>query len=231
MHMSGSLLYVHVFLYVSVFGTLLVSRCPNSGGPLLNGNKTMQQVLSANRKSGMRRPTLWPKMDSFWLGACEFSKSHIETLKTLVWASHFSWKRLYLCQCSGVCGEGRMVRAVTCRSSGGVVMSEVQCDQLLRPLAIYPCGDRDCAPHWVEQEWHQVNSETISAVFNINQNPLPLFKLIMWCKLNISGMVSVASLSLCRLIVVMYFTSRALSQAHTPTTLHILENLDVYHIH
>lgn len=50
-----------------------------------------------------------------------------------------------------------MVRAVTCRSSGGAVMSEEQCDQLLRPLAIYPCGDRDCAPHWVEQEWQQVS--------------------------------------------------------------------------
>lgn len=50
-----------------------------------------------------------------------------------------------------------MVRAVTCRSSGGVVTSEEQCDLSLRPLAIYPCGDRDCAPHWVEQEWQQVN--------------------------------------------------------------------------
>ncbi|XP_023146487.2 ADAMTS-like protein 2 isoform X2 [Amphiprion ocellaris] len=60
--------------------------------------------------------------------------------------------------CSGVCGEGRMVRAVTCRSSGGLVMSEEQCDQSLRPLAIYPCGDRDCAPHWVEQEWQQCNA-------------------------------------------------------------------------
>ncbi|KAM8851087.1 ADAMTS-like protein 2 isoform 1-T1 [Spinachia spinachia] len=60
--------------------------------------------------------------------------------------------------CSGVCGEGRMVRAVTCRSSGGVVTSEEQCDLSLRPLAIYPCGDRDCAPHWVEQEWQQCNA-------------------------------------------------------------------------
>ncbi|XP_026168807.1 ADAMTS-like protein 2 isoform X2 [Mastacembelus armatus] len=60
--------------------------------------------------------------------------------------------------CSGVCGEGRMVRAVMCRSSGGVVMSEEQCDQSLRPLAIYPCGDRDCPPHWVEQEWQQCNA-------------------------------------------------------------------------
>ncbi|XP_035771708.1 ADAMTS-like protein 2, partial [Neolamprologus brichardi] len=45
--------------------------------------------------------------------------------------------------CSGECGEGRMVRSVTCRSSGGLVMSDGQCDQPLRPLAIYPCGDRD----------------------------------------------------------------------------------------
>ncbi|XP_069029358.1 ADAMTS-like protein 2 [Embiotoca jacksoni] len=60
--------------------------------------------------------------------------------------------------CSGVCGEGRMVRALTCRSSGGLVMSEEQCDQSLRPLAIYPCGDKDCAPHWVEQEWQQCNA-------------------------------------------------------------------------
>ncbi|XP_047444458.1 ADAMTS-like protein 2 isoform X2 [Mugil cephalus] len=60
--------------------------------------------------------------------------------------------------CSGVCGDGRMVRAVTCRSSGGLVMSEGQCDQSLRPLAIYPCGDRDCAPHWVEQEWQPCNA-------------------------------------------------------------------------
>uniref|UniRef100_A0A673C1A0 Si:ch211-267e7.3 n=1 Tax=Sphaeramia orbicularis TaxID=375764 RepID=A0A673C1A0_9TELE len=40
----------------------------------------------------------------------------------------------------------------------GMVMSEEQCDQSLRPLAIYPCGDRDCAPHWVEQEWQQCNA-------------------------------------------------------------------------
>ncbi|XP_028328609.1 ADAMTS-like protein 2 isoform X2 [Gouania willdenowi] len=60
--------------------------------------------------------------------------------------------------CSGACGEGRMVRALTCRSSSGLVMSEEQCDQSLRPLAIHPCGDRDCAPHWVEQEWQQCNA-------------------------------------------------------------------------
>ncbi|XP_020566445.1 ADAMTS-like protein 2 isoform X2 [Oryzias latipes] len=59
--------------------------------------------------------------------------------------------------CSGACGDGRMLRTVTCRSSEGLVMSEEQCDQLLRPLTVYPCGDRDCAPHWVEQEWQQCN--------------------------------------------------------------------------
>uniref|UniRef100_A0A3B3ZPJ7 PLAC domain-containing protein n=1 Tax=Periophthalmus magnuspinnatus TaxID=409849 RepID=A0A3B3ZPJ7_9GOBI len=60
--------------------------------------------------------------------------------------------------CSGACGEGRMVRAVMCRSSGGVLMSEEQCDHAFRPLAVYPCGDRDCAPHWVQQEWQQCNA-------------------------------------------------------------------------
>lgn len=60
-----------------------------------------------------------------------------------------------------------MARAVTCRSSEGVVMTEEQCDQSLRPLAIYPCGDRDCAPHWVEQEWQQVQN-------SVNLFPLQL---------------------------------------------------------
>lgn len=60
--------------------------------------------------------------------------------------------------CSGACGEGRMVRAVMCRSSAGLLMSEEQCDPSVRPLAIHPCGDRDCTPHWVQQEWQQCNA-------------------------------------------------------------------------
>ncbi|RVE61073.1 hypothetical protein OJAV_G00166980 [Oryzias javanicus] len=59
--------------------------------------------------------------------------------------------------CSGACGDGRRLRTLTCRSSEGLVMSEAQCDQSLRPLSVYPCGDRDCAPRWVEQEWQQCN--------------------------------------------------------------------------
>lgn len=61
-----------------------------------------------------------------------------------------------------------MVRAVACRSSGGLVMSEEQCDRSLRPLAVYPCGDRDCAPHWVEQEWQQVKALTGMCHFNVS---------------------------------------------------------------
>uniref|UniRef100_A0A8C6ST36 Si:ch211-267e7.3 n=1 Tax=Neogobius melanostomus TaxID=47308 RepID=A0A8C6ST36_9GOBI len=60
--------------------------------------------------------------------------------------------------CSGACGEGRMVRAVMCRSPAGLPVAEEQCDPSIRPLAVHPCGDRDCAPHWVQQEWQQCNA-------------------------------------------------------------------------
>lgn len=45
-----------------------------------------------------------------------------------------------------------------CRSSAGLLMPEEQCDLSIRPLAVHPCGDRDCAPHWVQQEWQQCNA-------------------------------------------------------------------------
>lgn len=61
---------------VLVFSALRLSWSPYSGGSLLHGNETVQQVLPANRKSGMWRPALRQKMDSFWLGACEFNKVH-----------------------------------------------------------------------------------------------------------------------------------------------------------
>lgn len=74
-----------------------------------------------------------------------------------------------------------MMRAVSCKSSGGVVMSEEQCDQSLRPLAIYPCGDRDCAPHWVEQEWQQVNgSKSITTKISpLFVHTVPICKVIV----------------------------------------------------
>ncbi|XP_076832515.1 ADAMTS-like protein 2 isoform X2 [Brachyhypopomus gauderio] len=60
--------------------------------------------------------------------------------------------------CSGPCGEGRMKRYVVCKNASGKVISEGQCDRDLKPLAVQPCGDRDCPAHWVEQDWDQCNA-------------------------------------------------------------------------
>ncbi|XP_038614523.1 ADAMTS-like protein 2 [Tachyglossus aculeatus] len=60
--------------------------------------------------------------------------------------------------CSGACGEGRMTRFVLCRNVDGKVISDAQCDLATKPLAIYPCGDRNCPAHWVEQEWEPCNA-------------------------------------------------------------------------
>ncbi|MGH0182457.1 UNVERIFIED_CONTAM: hypothetical protein FKN15_022438 [Acipenser sinensis] len=60
--------------------------------------------------------------------------------------------------CSGPCGEGRMMRYVVCKNSNGNVISDSQCDLELKPLAVYPCGDKNCPAHWVEQEWEQCNA-------------------------------------------------------------------------
>ena len=62
-----------------------------------------------------------------------------------------------LSKCSGQCGEGRMTRYVVCQTASGSSISEDQCDHALRPLAVQPCGDRNCPAHWVEQEWEQVS--------------------------------------------------------------------------
>uniref|UniRef100_A0A672NWU3 Si:ch211-267e7.3 n=1 Tax=Sinocyclocheilus grahami TaxID=75366 RepID=A0A672NWU3_SINGR len=60
--------------------------------------------------------------------------------------------------CSGPCGEGRMRRYVVCKNSSGKVISDGQCDPELKPLAVHPCGDKNCPAHWVEQEWEQCNA-------------------------------------------------------------------------
>ncbi|XP_062973184.1 ADAMTS-like protein 2 [Elgaria multicarinata webbii] len=60
--------------------------------------------------------------------------------------------------CSGLCGEGRMSRFVTCRNLEGKVISDSQCNPNAKPLSIYPCGDKNCPAHWVEQEWDQCNA-------------------------------------------------------------------------
>lgn len=63
-----------VSMCVLVFGALWLSGRTQSGGTLLHGNETMQQVVPADRKSRMWRPAMWQKMDSFWLGTCEFNR-------------------------------------------------------------------------------------------------------------------------------------------------------------
>ncbi|TFK06900.1 transcription factor SOX-5-like [Platysternon megacephalum] len=60
--------------------------------------------------------------------------------------------------CSGLCGKGRMSRFVVCRNLEGKVISDSQCDLAVKPLAIYPCGDKNCPAHWVEQEWDQCDA-------------------------------------------------------------------------
>ncbi|NXC41111.1 ATL2 protein, partial [Penelope pileata] len=60
--------------------------------------------------------------------------------------------------CSGSCGEGRMSRFVACRNLEGRVLSEAQCDPAAKPLAVHPCGDKNCPAHWVEQEWDQCDA-------------------------------------------------------------------------
>ncbi len=62
-----------------------------------------------------------------------------------------------LSKCSGPCGEGRMRRYVVCKNSSGKVISDGQCDPELKPLAVHPCGDKNCPAHWVEQEWEKVS--------------------------------------------------------------------------
>ncbi|NXE49398.1 ATL2 protein, partial [Casuarius casuarius] len=60
--------------------------------------------------------------------------------------------------CSGSCGEGRMSRFIACRNLEGKVISDSQCDPTAKPLAVHPCGDKNCPAHWVEQEWDQCDA-------------------------------------------------------------------------
>ncbi|RVE68901.1 hypothetical protein OJAV_G00096020 [Oryzias javanicus] len=60
--------------------------------------------------------------------------------------------------CSGSCGQGKMVRHVFCKAPEGRVVPESQCSREDKPLAIHPCGERDCAPHWLSQDWERCNT-------------------------------------------------------------------------
>ncbi|XP_010793847.1 ADAMTS-like protein 2 [Notothenia coriiceps] len=60
--------------------------------------------------------------------------------------------------CSGSCGQGKTVRHVYCKAPEGRVVPENQCSAEDKPLAIHPCGERDCAPHWLSQDWERCNT-------------------------------------------------------------------------
>uniref|UniRef100_A0A8C7W277 ADAMTS-like 2 n=1 Tax=Oncorhynchus mykiss TaxID=8022 RepID=A0A8C7W277_ONCMY len=60
--------------------------------------------------------------------------------------------------CSGSCGQGKMVRHVYCKTPEGRVVPESQCSPENKPLAIHPCGEKDCAPHWLTQDWESCNT-------------------------------------------------------------------------
>ncbi|XP_049751961.1 ADAMTS-like protein 2 isoform X2 [Elephas maximus indicus] len=60
--------------------------------------------------------------------------------------------------CSGGCGQGRMIRHVYCKTSDGRVVPESQCQVETKPLAIHPCGDKNCPAHWLAQDWERCNT-------------------------------------------------------------------------
>ncbi|XP_032722134.1 ADAMTS-like protein 2 isoform X2 [Lontra canadensis] len=60
--------------------------------------------------------------------------------------------------CSGSCGHGRMIRHVYCKTGDGRVVPESQCQMETKPLAIHPCGDKNCPAHWLAQDWERCNT-------------------------------------------------------------------------
>uniref|UniRef100_A0A8C5PQP6 ADAMTS like 2 n=1 Tax=Leptobrachium leishanense TaxID=445787 RepID=A0A8C5PQP6_9ANUR len=60
--------------------------------------------------------------------------------------------------CSGSCGQAKTIRHVYCKTSDGRVVPESQCNSDTKPLAIHPCGDKNCPPHWVSQDWERCNT-------------------------------------------------------------------------
>ncbi|XP_062873822.1 ADAMTS-like protein 2 [Trichomycterus rosablanca] len=60
--------------------------------------------------------------------------------------------------CSGPCGQGKMIRHVYCKTPEGRVVPESQCSLENKPLAIHPCGEKECPPHWLAQDWERCNT-------------------------------------------------------------------------
>uniref|UniRef100_A0A3P8TU92 ADAMTS like 2 n=1 Tax=Amphiprion percula TaxID=161767 RepID=A0A3P8TU92_AMPPE len=62
--------------------------------------------------------------------------------------------------CSGSCGQGKMLRHVYCKAPEGRVVPENQCPAEDKPLSVHPCGERDCPPHWLSQDWDRLQCNT-----------------------------------------------------------------------
>ncbi|KAM4663365.1 ADAMTS-like protein 2 [Discoglossus pictus] len=60
--------------------------------------------------------------------------------------------------CSGGCGQGKIIRHVYCKTSDGRVVPESQCNLETKPLAIHPCGEKNCPPNWLSQDWERCNT-------------------------------------------------------------------------
>ncbi|XP_058861336.1 ADAMTS-like protein 2 [Acipenser ruthenus] len=60
--------------------------------------------------------------------------------------------------CSGSCGQGKMIRHVYCKTADGRVVPESQCSLENKPLAIHPCGEKDCPANWLAQDWERCNT-------------------------------------------------------------------------
>ncbi|XP_063791870.1 ADAMTS-like protein 2 [Pseudophryne corroboree] len=60
--------------------------------------------------------------------------------------------------CSGSCGQGKMIRHVYCKTGDGRVVPESHCNLETKPLAIHPCGEKNCPPQWLSQDWERCNT-------------------------------------------------------------------------
>ncbi|XP_053551933.1 ADAMTS-like protein 2 [Bombina bombina] len=60
--------------------------------------------------------------------------------------------------CSGSCGQGKIIRHVYCKTSDGRVVPESQCILETKPLAIHPCGEKNCPASWLSQDWERCNT-------------------------------------------------------------------------
>ncbi|XP_030063911.1 ADAMTS-like protein 2 isoform X2 [Microcaecilia unicolor] len=105
---------------------------------------------------GVMRREVRCSVDSSFL--CDVSKKPLEEKECTGPPCDRRWTASEWGPCSGPCGEGRMSRHIVCRNMEGQVISDTQCDPNTKPLAIYPCGDKNCPAHWVEQEWDQCNA-------------------------------------------------------------------------